>query len=278
MPVCWRRVSTCCRDRCREKSSSLPPQHQLACIGSLQQVQAAQQGTLAAAGGTDQGRHRCRRPSPAPPLRARACPANCFSMPLNPDHGATSRVSLWVNRAPAVLQQAESRAEHQVDEGRLDAEKERLIGDGGEALGRLKQLGHGHRRRQRGVFDQEMKVLERGGTAMRAACGRITRPWTWGQFMPMAWAASTALSGSPPGWRGWSPSVGADVEGEADDGGGEGIQHYAGARQTVKIRKSCTSSGVPNKPDIEADQGHQGTGHIIWPAPPTNRARFPARR
>ena len=34
-----------------------------------------------------------------------------------------------------------------------------------------------------------MKV-ERGGTAMRAAWGRITRPMAWGQFMPMAWAAS----------------------------------------------------------------------------------------
>ncbi|MNW21615.1 hypothetical protein D3C71_2226330 [compost metagenome] len=35
-----------------------------------------------------------------------------------------------------------------------------------------------------------MKVLESGGTAMRAACGRITRHITWGQFMPMEWAAS----------------------------------------------------------------------------------------
>ena len=37
--------------------------------------------------------------------------------------------------------------------------------------------------------------------------------------------------------RGWSPSVGADVEGEADDGGGEGIQHYTGARQAVEDEK-----------------------------------------
>ena len=32
---------------------------------------------------------------------------------------------------------------------------------------------------------REMKVLESGGTAIRAACGRITRHMTWGQFMPM---------------------------------------------------------------------------------------------
>ncbi|MNE73622.1 hypothetical protein D3C80_1696440 [compost metagenome] len=35
-----------------------------------------------------------------------------------------------------------------------------------------------------------MKVLERGGTAMRAACGNITRHIAWGQLMPMECAAS----------------------------------------------------------------------------------------
>ncbi|MNF57223.1 hypothetical protein D3C84_387410 [compost metagenome] len=73
-----------------------PPQHQSPRIRPLQQIHAAQQGTLAAAGGTDQRGDAARRQRETDPLQ-HPLAAKLLLDTTQPDHGATSRVSLWVN-------------------------------------------------------------------------------------------------------------------------------------------------------------------------------------
>ena len=165
------------------------------------------------------------------------------------------------------LQLGDDRAEQQIDHGDLAVDGQKNVGAGGNALAGHEQFGDRDVRCQRGVLDHADERVGQGGhrRAQRLRQHDAAHDLPPGHAHAVTGfqlALGHAFQRAAHGLG----AVGTLIEGEGDDGGGEGVQHDAQAGQAVKDdeqlhQQRCAADDPDVEPGQLAQHRHIGVLH-----------------